>query len=37
MRKINDEEEKAAGRGKERLLEENINLGEDENGQISFL
>lgn len=34
---INDEEEKAAGRGKERLLEENINLGEDENGQISFL
>lgn len=34
---INDEEEKAAERGKERLLEENINLGEDENGQISFL
>ena len=33
---INDEE-KVAGRGKERLLEENINLGEDKNGQISFL
>lgn len=33
---INDEEEKGAGRGKERHLEEDTVLGEDENGQMSF-
>lgn len=33
---INNEKEKGAGREKERLLEEDTNLGEDENGQMSF-
>ncbi len=33
---INDEEEKGAGRGKERHLKEDTELGEDENGQMSF-